>query len=421
MLMQENSRYAVGLDIGTSTIRCIVSHLDGEGGTPTVVGVGTAPNSGMRKGVVANLQGPASAIDMALGEAERMSGYQVDYATVSINGSHIVSVKADGMIAVGAMDHEVNRDDLLRIEDVATVGKIPANREILEVVPHSYRLDGQDNIKDPLGMTGTRLEIRANVVSALAPHLHNLHKSAEMAKVDAHTIVPSVLAGAKAVLKEQQLENGVAVIDLGASTTSVAVFEEGDLQYVGVVPVGGANITNDLAIGLKTDPEIAERVKISHASATGHDTNEGINVKDENEVHSFSTNEIDEIVEARLDEIFDAVENELKKAGRAGQLPAGVVLIGGGANMRKITDFAKQKLGLAARVGRVSGLGGAVDSIEQPEYAVACGLMLVDSDSHTLSGGKNSTRSSKLPTKNAKDSIKKASQGAKKFLGKFKV
>lgn len=419
--MQENSRYAVGIDIGTSSIRCVVGHLDGENGTPTIVGVGTSPNSGMRKGSVANLQGPASAIDAALGEAERMSGYQVDYATVSINGSHIVSIKTDGMIAVGAMDHEITRDDLLRIEDVATVGKIPANREILEVVPHSYRLDGQDNIKDPLGMTGTRLEIRANVVSALAPHLHNLQKSAEMAKVDAHTIIPSVLAGAKAVLKEQQLENGVAVIDLGASTTGIAIFEEGDLQYVGVVPIGGANITNDLAIGLKTDPEVAEKVKVSHSIATGRSSSEDISVKDDNEVHSFTTGDIDEIVEARLEEIFDAVQAELKKAGRAGQLPSGVVLIGGGSNMKKIAEFAKEKLGLAARVGKASGLGGAVDNIEQPEYAVACGLMLVDAQNQSSNGGKNSTQSGTRSSKDAAKSFKKASNSARKFLGKFKA
>ncbi len=418
--MQENSRYAVGIDIGTSSIRCVVGHVD-EGGTPTVVGVGTAVNSGMRKGSVANLQGPASAIDTALGEAERMSGYQVDYATISINGSHILSVKADGMIAVGAMDHEVNREDLLRIEDVATVGKIPANREILEVVPHSYRLDGQDNIKDPLGMTGTRLEIRANVVSALAPHLHNLQKTAEMAKVDAHTIVPSVLAGAKAVLKEQQLENGVAVIDLGASTTGVAIFEEGDLQYVGVVPVGGANITNDLAIGLKTDPEVAEKVKLAHAVATGRSSSEGISIKDGDEIFTFNTTDIDEIVEARLDEIFDAIESELKKAGRAGQLPSGVVLIGGGAGMKKIAEFAKEKLGLAARVGKVSGLGGAVDSIEQPEYAVAAGLMLIDSENQSSNSGKKGAHSASKGSKDAVKSLKKAGTGARKFLGKFKV
>lgn len=419
--MQENSRYAVGLDIGTSTIRCVVAHLDSESGTPTVVGAGSAPNSGMRKGVVANLQGPASAIDTALGEAERMSGYQVDYATVSINGSHIISVKTDGMIAVGAMDHEINRDDLLRIEDVATVGKIPANREILEVVPHSYRLDGQDNIKDPLGMTGTRLEIRANVVSALAPHLHNLQKSAEMAKVNAHTIVPSVLAGAKAVLKEQQLENGVAVIDMGASTTSVAIFEEGDLQYVGVVPLGGANITNDLAIGLKTDPEIAEKVKVTHAVASGRGSSSGISVKEGDETHSFNTIDVDEIVEARLEEIFESVEAELKKAGRAGQLPSGVVLIGGGANMKKIADFAKEKLGLAARIGKATGLGGAVDNIEQPEYAVACGLMLVDSDGLTPNRGKNGTHSGTGGSKDAVKSLQNASKNARKFFGRFKA
>ena len=419
--MQENSRYAVGLDIGTSTIRCVVSHLDGENGTPTVVGVGSSPNTGMRKGSVANLQGPATAIDTALGEAERMSGYQVDYATVSINGSHIMSVKTDGMIAVGAMDHEITRDDLMRIEDVATVGKIPANREILEVVPHSYRLDGQDNIKDPIGMTGTRLEIRANVVSALGPHLHNLQKSAELAKVDAHTIVPSVLAGAKAVLKEQQLENGVAVIDLGASTTGVAVFEEGDLQYVGVIPIGGANITNDLAIGLKTDPEVAENVKVAHAVATGRTSSEGISVKDGDDIHSFMTADIDEIVEARLEEIFEAVEAELKKAGRAGQLPSGVVLIGGGANMKKIAEFAKEKLGLAARVGKASGLGGAVDNVEQPEYAVAIGLMLVDTENATGNRGKNATHSGSRGSKDAAKTLKKASAGARKFLGKFKV
>ena len=421
MLMQENSRYAVGLDIGTSSVRCVVAHIDGDSGAPTVVGVGTAPNTGMRKGSVAHLQGPATAIDAALGEAERMSGYQVDVATVSINGSHIMSVKTDGMIAVGAMDHEISRDDLLRIEDVATVGKIPANREILEVVPHSYRLDGQDNIKDPLGMTGTRLEIRANVVSALAPHLHNLHKSAEMAKVDAHAIVPSVLAGAKAVLKEQQLENGVAVIDLGASTTGVAVFEEGDLQYVGIVPVGGANITNDLAIGLKTDPEVAEKVKVAHAVATGRGSSEGVNIKDSDEVHTFDTSDIDEIVEARLEEIFEAVEAELKKAGRSGQLPSGVVLIGGGANMKKIAEFAKEKLGLAARVGKTAGLGGAVDSIEQPEYAVACGLMMVDSEGHATNSSKNGAHSAQRGAKDAAKTLKKASAGARKFLDKFRA
>jgi cell division protein FtsA len=415
--MQDTSRYAVGIDIGTTTIRCVVGHIDATTGAPTIVGVGQAPNSGMRKGVVANLTGPAQAIDDALGEAERMSGYQVDAATLSINGSHILSTKADGMIAVGAMDHEIVGEDLARIEEVATLGKVPANREILEVVPHSYRLDGQDNIKDPLGMTGTRLEINANVVSALTPHLVNLQKSADMAKVHPHAIVPSVLAAARAVLSESQIENGVAVVDLGGATTSVAIFEEGDLQYVAVIPVGGANITNDLAIGLKTDPEIAEKVKLAHAVAVARNEAEGISIKHDGEVFSFSSNDIDEIVEARLEEIFDAIHKELKKAGRAGRLPSGVILTGGTAKLKGIADYTKEKLGLAARVGKPSGFGGVAENIEEPQFASVIGLMLLDageSSGHSLHTTKKSGGNSKV-------TLQQASGVISKFLGRFKA
>ncbi len=418
--MQETSRYAVGLDIGTTTVRCAVAHINSETGNPSIVGVGKAPNSGMRKGIVANLQGPASAIDDALGEAERMSGYQVDFATVSINGAHILSTKTDGMIAVGSVDHEVNREDLHRLEDVATTGKVPPNREVVEVVPHSYKLDGQENIKDPLGMTGTRLEINANVVSALAPHLHNVEKAADMAKVDAHTLVPGVLASARAVLNEQQIESGVAVVDLGGATTGVAVFEEGDLQYVGVVPMGGVNITNDLAIGLKTDPSVAEDVKLKHASAVMRKDNSGISVKEGEEIHSFTTNDIDEIVDARLEEIFEAVQAELKKAGRAGKLPSGVVLTGGGANMAHIVEYAKEKLALAVHIGKPKGFGGVADKVESPEYAGVVGLMLIDSDASGKTT-KGKTKQRKQSGASSKASLKKASGVLSSFLGKFKV
>ncbi|NCC20575.1 cell division protein FtsA, partial [Candidatus Saccharibacteria bacterium] len=182
--MQEQSRYVVGIDIGTTTVRCVVGHIDSTTGAPKIVGVGQSANSGMRKGVVSHLTGPAAAIDAALAEAERMSGHQVDGATLSINGSHIVSTKSDGMIAVGTQDHEVTADDLARIEEVATTGKVPLNREVLEIVPHAYRLDGQDNIKDPIGMSGTRLEIHANIISGLVPHITNVQKAAELAKVE---------------------------------------------------------------------------------------------------------------------------------------------------------------------------------------------------------------------------------------------
>lgn len=413
--MQETSRYAVGIDIGTTTVRCVVGHLDATTGAPTIVGVGQAQNSGMRKGIVANLTGPAQAIDDALGEAERMSGYQVNAASISINGAHILSTKADGMIAVGGMDHEIAPQDLTRIEEVATLGKVPANREILEVVPHSYRLDGQDNIKDPLGMTGNRLEINANVVSALAPHLSNLQRSAEMAKVEPRTITPAILGAARAVLNEQQIENGVAVVDLGGATTSIAVFEEGDLQYVAVIPVGGVNITNDLAIGLKTDPEIAEKVKLAHATAVTRKNDERISIKVEKETHNFDSSDVDEIVEARLDEIFDAVQKELKKAGRAGQLPSGVVLTGGTAKIKGIAEYTKEKLGLAARVGKSSGYGGVADNIEEPQFATVVGLMLLDSE------GATNARTPQKSGGGSKTAIKNAGGVISKFLDKFKA
>lgn len=411
--MQESSQYAVGLDIGTTKVRTVVAHIDSSTGVPTIVGIGQAANTGMRKGVVVNLQGPGQAIDTALGEAERMSGYQVHGAAVSVNGAHILTTHADGMVAVGASDHEISADDLDRIKEVATLGKVPANRDILDVVPHAYKLDGQDNIKDPIGMTGTRLEIDAHVISALTPYLVNVEKAAESAQVQPRVVVPTAVAAAKAVLNEQQLENGVAVIDFGGSTTSIAVYEEGDLQYVGVVPIGSHNITNDLAIGLKTDPEIAEEVKVKHGCALSHSDAEGVSIKHEKEVFTFKTEDINEIIEARLEEIYDGIQFHLKKAGRAGKLPSGVVLVGGGSKLKHMAEYAKETLGLAARLGQPSGFGGVADDIDKSEFATAIGLMLIDAEQANhekpRSGGK-------LKAPSAKDLKGKAS----KIFGWFK-
>lgn len=411
--MQETSRHAVGIDIGTTTVRCVVGHIDGTTGVPTIVGVGVAQNNGMRKGTVVNLAGPAQAIDDALGEAERMSGYQVDAATISVNGAHILSTHADGMIAVGGANHEITRDDLARIEEVATVGKIPANREILEVVPHSYKLDGQDNIKNPVGMTGTRLEIDAHVVSVLAPHLVNLQKAAEKAKVIPSSIIVAGVAAARAVLSEQQIENGVALIDIGGATTSLAIYEEGDLQFTAVIPIGGINITNDIAIGLKTDPEIAEKIKLEHASAMPRGEDIEISVEHNKQTYNFSTGEIDEIVEARLEEIFEAINKELKRVGRAGKLPSGVVLTGGTAQLKGVTEYAKQSLGLAVRIGMASGYGGVADNIDKPQFATAIGLMLIDSEANEVSKNNDAPR--------GKNVLSHGTGIISKFLGRFKA
>ena len=412
--MQEASpKFIVGIDIGTTKVRCVVGHIDSTTGHPTIVGVGTANNSGMRKGNVVNLEGPAQAIDEALGEAERMSGYQIDAATISINGSHIVSTHSDGMIAVGNNSHEITEEDIARSEEVATLGKVPANREILEVVPHAYKLDGQDNIKNPIGMVGNRLEIDAHVVSVLTPHLVNLQKASESAKVTPNSIIVAGVAAARAVLTEQQIENGVALIDIGGSTTNIAVYEEGDLQFCAVVPMGGINITNDLAIGLKTDPEIAEKLKIEHASAVKRREKSGVSLEFDKEIYSFETGDIDEIVEARLEEIFEAVNHELKRAGYAGKLPSGVIITGGTANLNGIAEYAKEALGLAAKVGKATGYGGIVDDAGKPQLATAVGLMLIDSESKYRNVP---------PIKSSSGKIFSSGVGAiAKFFGRFKI
>ena len=396
-------------------MRTVVAHIDSSTGVPTIVGIGQAANTGMRKGVIVNLQGPGQAIDAALGEAERMSGHEVHSAAVSVNGSHILTTHADGMVAVSGNDHEITAEDLNRLRDVATTGKVPANRDILDVVPHAYKLDGQDNIKDPIGMTGTRLEIDAHVVSALTPYLVNVEKAAESAQVQPQAVIPTAVAAAKAVLNEQQLENGVAVIDFGGATTSIAVYEEGDLQYVGVVPIGSNNITNDLAIGLKTDPEIAEEVKIKHGCALSHSDTADVSIKHEKDTHTFKTEDINEIIEARLEEIFEGIQFYLKKAGRAGKLPSGVVLVGGGAKLKHIADYAKETLGLAARLGQPTGFGGVADDIDKSEFATAIGLMLIDAEQASHDGPKPRS-GSKIKAPSAKDLKGRAS----KLFGFFK-
>lgn len=376
--MDEAQKYVAGLDVGTENVRAVVATV-AKDGSVSVVGYNEGPNAGMRKGVVANLTGPAESIDRMLGEVERMSGFEVNSAFVSINGAHVMSVKASGMIAVGAEDHEITDDDLARVEQAAVIGRVPANRDILDVLPLSYTLDGQRGIKDPLGMTGSRLELDASVISALAPNSVNLRKATEGAHVFADKLVPSVVAAARAVLSEKQMENGVAVVDLGGATTSVAIYEEGDLQHVGVLPMGAHNITNDLAIVLQIEPEVAEDIKrrFIAKSIDGEEPTGEIIVKRDHKEIAFLRADVNAIVEARLAEIFDGVRKELKAAKYDRRLPEGVVLVGGGAKLRDIAVYAREALEASIKIGIPKGLGGVADAIEKPEYAAAIGLALM--------------------------------------------
>lgn len=414
--MQEQAQYAVGLDIGTTTVRCVVGLMDPNAPNPSIVGIGEAPSSGMRRGTVVNITNVAHAIDAALENAERMSGYEIHHATVNINGAHVAAMESRGVIAVGAQGHEITQEDLLRVESAATVMQLPPNREIMQVTPRTYRLDGQENIRDPLGMSGVRLEVDAYVITALTPHLRNLQKAMEMTHTGVDRMVVSSMAASRAVLSDQQIENGVALIDIGGTTTNIAVFEEGDLQHIAVLPVGGVNITNDLAIGLRTDLDVAEKVKLQAVMlGKSKEKQKVFTIKHHKEELSFKLKDIDEIVEARCDEIFEQIDAELKKINRSGNLPGGVVLVGGASSMAGLADYAKKRLRLPARVRAAQSVSGLVDKVSTPEFATAVGLMLED------------LQQAPAPSKKGGAGLGAASQSANQlfkhissFLGKFK-
>ena len=394
--MDENKRFVTGLDVGTENVRAVIASVS-KNGEIAIVGYNEGKSAGMRKGVPANLAGPAGSIDKMLGDAERMGGYDVRSAYVSINGSTVISTHTEGMIAVGTVEHEINDEDLDRVEGVAVSGRIPANRDVLDVVPLEYALDGQGGIKNPLGMSGARLEMRANVISALTPNCENLKKATMAADVEALRLVPSPVAAAKAVLNEKQKENGVAVVDFGAATTGIAVYEEGDLQYVGVIPVGSNNITNDLAIVLAIDPDLAEEIKTRFITGD-FDSEKSLAIKvGKNNERTFDRKEVEEVVKARLDEIFAEVRKKLKSAHYDQRLPEGIVLTGGGAKMRDLDIFAKQALEASVKIGIPVALGGVAESVARPEFATAVGLALIAAESGDLteSPGKKSKKPGK--------------------------
>lgn len=394
--MDSEKQFFTGLDLGTANVRAVILST-GKDGKWSVVGYNTGPSSGMRKGVPAKLDGPASSIDKMLGEAERMGGYEVTSAYVSVNGSSVASTTTEGMIAFSSPEHEVSPSDLDRVEDSAISNCKLTNRQILGIIPLEYALDGQAGIKDPIAMSGARLEARVLVVSALSQVCDNLKKITSGAAIQTSRLVPSAVAAARAVLTDQQKENGVAVVDLGAATTSVAIYEEGDLQYVGVVPAGSNNITNDLAIVLAIDPALAEEIKRRFISGDFNSEKDpiihiGRPGKDE---RFFERKEVEDVVRLRLSEIFDEVRKKLRAAHYDQRLPEGIVLTGGGAELRDITTFAREALEAAVKIGTPQGLGGVADQIEKPEFATAVGLaLLAAEDSQYIAARPSKSRKS---------------------------
>lgn len=372
----------VGLDIGTTMVRCIVGTIDQADSTKlAVIGHGSSTNSGMRKGVIANSDDVADAVAQAVTEAERLSGVQIHAATVNVNGVNVSGINSRGVIAISTANREITQDDRLRVEEAASIVQLPANREIIQIFAKNYRLDGQDNIKDPVGMHGVRLEVDTHIITAATPNLRNLDLVLEKARVSPLNHTVSSLASSETVLSRQQKEAGSLVIDFGGGTTNIAVLEDGEVQHVAVLPVGGINITNDLAIGLETDLEIAEQMKLQYGAVGLEPKKSYIKVVHNKKEHEFALGGergAYAIIEARVEEILEWVEKELQKIRRSQKLPGGIVLVGATASMPGMAEFVKQKLHLATRVGSAGNVTGLVEGVQGPAYATAIGLATLD-------------------------------------------
>ncbi|PIU79234.1 MAG: cell division protein FtsA [Candidatus Moranbacteria bacterium CG_4_10_14_3_um_filter_44_15] len=370
----------IGLDVGSSNVRVVILQKFEEEEKPRVMGVGIAPSFGIRRGVVADVEETVRAISDAVKNAERTSGIPISRALVSIGGSHIKYQESQGVVAIGKADGEITGDDVMRSLTAAETISLPSNTEIIHVIPRSFAVDDQKDIRDPLGINGIRLEVNAMLILGSTPIIKNLSKCIYQAGVEVDDMIFSALAAAKAALNKRQKELGVILVDIGGGTTSFAVYEEGDLVQVGVVPIGGGHITNDIAIGLRTSIDVAEKVKVNYGSALPDEIGkkDQINLAeiDQNEEGEVSRHHVAEIVEARLEEIFTMIDKELRKTNRSGMLPAGAIIVGGGAKLPGVVDLAKKILRLPAQTGFPLELGGIVDKVDEPGYVTATGLAL---------------------------------------------
>lgn len=376
-MQEQKLSYFTGIDIGTTAVRCVVGELSPDAAMPTIIGYASAENTGMRKGNVAHVEEVAEALVKAISEAERMSGREISKATVNINGSHVEGISSKGVIAISSPDRHITVEDRMRVEEAATIVQLPANKDIIQVFAKNYHLDGQENIKDPVGMHGVRLEVDTHIVLAATPALRSLDQALEKAEVRVNHHTVTSLAAAEALLDRKQKESGVAVVDIGAATTNLVVIEDGEVEHVAVIPMGGTHVTNDLAIGLKTELDIAETIKLKHASLAKASSGETSFVKNGEELR-FDRQMIRLIAAARIEELFEYVDKELKKIHRSKKLPGGIVITGGGSKLPGIAELAKDTLELPARVGSWKHVNRVVDGLDDNVFAPAVGLMLLD-------------------------------------------
>ena len=373
----------VGLDVGSHAVRAAVGKLvpSPEGRELMhIIGAVEVSSSGINKGTITNLEDAVSSVSRALEQAERITGMPINAAWVGINGGHIIAQESRGVIGVGRNDGEIREEDVERAIEASRTVATPTNYEIIHVIPKGFIVDGQRGVKDPVGMNGIRLEVDALIIQGLGSQIKNLTKAVYRTGLNIEDLVYSILATAEAVISERQKELGVCVVNIGASTTSLVVYEEGDVVHTAVLPMGSDHITSDLAIGLRTSIDVAEQVKLRYATCIPDD----ISKKDDVNLAELGAAEdelvgrrfIADITEARAQDIFEHVDKELKKIDRSGMLPAGVVLTGGGAKLAGMLEAAKATLRLPVSLGSAIGVTSVIDRSNDPSMSTAIGLVL---------------------------------------------
>lgn len=397
----------IGLDIGSTAIRIVVGQK--KENRLQIIGAVESPVEGISKGVVKSIEDVTSSISACLEKAERLVGVPIESAWVGINSSYIKCEKSRGVVAIGRSDGEINQDDVERALEAARALSVPPNYEILHVIPTKFKVDNQEDIKDPIGMTGVRLEVETLIIQGLSGQIKNLTKAIFRTGLDIEDLVLSPLAAAEAVIEPKQKELGSALVNIGASTTSLAVYEEGELLHTAVIPIGSEHITADIAIGLRCPIDLAEKVKINFGDAvpSNYDDDEEYDISgliedmDSDEIKNVSKKYLAEIIEARVEEIFEKINDELKKIDRSGMLPGGIFLVGGGTRIKGIVEVAKKQLRLPACLGKVKNVVTIIDKVNETEYFNSLGLVVWGSQIFDENGGMGSN----MPGKEIFDKI----------------
>jgi cell division protein FtsA len=377
--MAQATRTFVGLDIGTTKINCIIADQNSSGEL-RVVGVGNAPSEGLRRGVVVDLEKTVTSIQRSVEEAERMAGIEVKGVYAGIAGDHIRSINSRGVIAVARKDNEIAAADVERVVEAAKAIAIPMDREIIHVIPQEFLVDDQDGIKDPVGMSGVRLEAEVHIITGAVTSAKNICRAIQRVGLKVYDLVLEPLASAQAVLDDDERALGVVLLDIGGGTTDVAVFHEGSIRHTAIIPFGGASVTSDIAIGLRTPIDKAEAIKLQFGSALASlvPSEEmlavaGVGGRTDREI---SRHVLASMIEPRMEEIFALANKEVRKNHFAELLGGGVVLTGGTSLLPGIAELAEQVFEMPVRLGTPRGVGGLAENVADPRFSTGVGLVL---------------------------------------------